>query len=321
MTGFFARMGERALGAEGGLRLRLPEPYEGTSEPRWGEVAGGAPAPLAEARVPVLSHRPESGPAQATYRRAASLPADGGRRTTTPARADRPEPAPAVASGEAVRSAVPTPTYADEPSEPRTAPAAPDTEPTHDAPVAGHRPMSPPPPDLLVPVDVSPGDVPAGHEAHERVGTSLAPDAPSEPPSPTMRPAAQKAGSPLDLAELLRRHVFPALAANGVLEPGEVPELVEPCSPSAPPAGRRTPAPGAVTVQPGVMSIRQSVAEAATSVGVPERVASPEVHVHIDRITVTRAAPPAPPPPAPAAPRHSSVSDHAAYLARRRERR
>jgi hypothetical protein len=53
----------------------------------------------------------------------------------------------------------------------------------------------------------------------------------------------------------------------------------------------------------------------AETAGPPAPGRPPEVHVHIDRVTVTRA--PTPPPPAP--PR--STVDHDAYLARRRERR
>ncbi|PPS67826.1 MULTISPECIES: hypothetical protein [Streptomyces] len=237
------------------------------------------------------------------------------------ARAARPEPASAMAPVEAVWAADPPPASSEDASGTPTTTAAPDSEPTRDTATADRRPTSPPPAGPLPPADLPSGHEPPGHGADEPVGASLAPDAPGEPPLHPDRPAARTTGTPLDLAELLRRHVFPALAAHGALEPGDVPELVEPASPSAPPTGRRTPAPGAVTVQPGVMSVRQPVAEAPRDTGAPERPVPSEVHVHIDRLTVTRTANPAPPPPPPAAPRRRSVSDHAAYLARRRERR
>ena len=46
----------------------------------------------------------------------------------------------------------------------------------------------------------------------------------------------------------------------------------------------------------------------------------PAVHLHIDRVVVTRAPPPAPPAPAPPPRAPRRTVDHAAYLARRRER-
>lgn len=76
-----------------------------------------------------------------------------------------------------------------------------------------------------------------------------------------------------------------------------------------------------MTVQPGVMSLRRPVTEAPASPRAQEGTTPADVHVHIDRITVTRAAPAAPAPAAPAAPRGRAVSEHSAYLARRRERR
>ncbi|MFZ3493222.1 hypothetical protein ACODT5_08320 [Streptomyces sp. 5.8] len=128
--------------------------------------------------------------------------------------------------------------------------------------------------------------------------------------------------APLDLAALLRLHVLPALAGHGVVEPGEVPVLVEPSSGHASARAASTPAAGTAAVRPGRMSVRQSGPGTAAESRLSGRGAPADVHVHIDRITVTRAAPAAPPPtPPPVAPRPRPGSDHAAYLARRKERR
>jgi hypothetical protein len=86
------------------------------------------------------------------------------------------------------------------------------------------------------------------------------------------------------------------------------------------------PAQGAATLRPGKFTV-----EAGHVTGLPSappdaalddplaRRPPPDVHVHIDRVVVTRApSPPAPPPPPPApAPRPASTVDHDDYLARR----
>lgn len=115
-------------------------------------------------------------------------------------------------------------------------------------------------------------------------------------------------GPDLDLAALLRDQVFAALVDRGAVPARERPVVVPP--------GKRATAP-----RPGTAAIR---AEGVSAGRGPNRSARDDtaaagpsnVHLHIDRVSVTRAAPPA---PAPAPATRPSV-DHAAYLARRRER-
>lgn len=82
----------------------------------------------------------------------------------------------------------------------------------------------------------------------------------------------------LDFATLLRDHVVPALVERGVVGPDEAP-VVEP-------ARRGGPAPGTFAVGTADVS-------GMSGAGDPDA-RTPEVHVHIERVTVTRA--PAPPP-------------------------
>jgi hypothetical protein len=115
-----------------------------------------------------------------------------------------------------------------------------------------------------------------------------------------------------DLAALLREHVMPALVERGVVSREERAVVAEPSN--AAPAPRNDPP------DPGTVTVRAT--PPAASEPAEERPAQPSeqaVHLHIDRVVVTRAPAPAPPPaPAPRPPRRTV--DHAAYLARRRER-
>jgi hypothetical protein len=114
----------------------------------------------------------------------------------------------------------------------------------------------------------------------------------------------------VDVAALLRDHVVPALADRGELDRGERPRIVRGR------AGRPVPPAGTIAVAPGRVDVRGTPLPPAGSGDAP---APPEVHVHIDRVVVTR-APAAPPAPPPAEPPPGVGADHAAYLARRRER-
>jgi hypothetical protein len=113
----------------------------------------------------------------------------------------------------------------------------------------------------------------------------------------------------VDVAALLRDHVVPALADRGDVDRGERPRIVaRRAELPAPPAGT-------IAVAPGRADVRRTAVPPASPGSAPAR---PEVHVHIDRVMVTRApAAPAPPPPEPPP---GAGADHAAYLARRRER-
>jgi len=119
-----------------------------------------------------------------------------------------------------------------------------------------------------------------------------------------------------DTATLLGEHVVPVLRAHGLIAPGERVDL---------PDGKRAeegnvrpmraPRPGAVAVRHG--SVHQGDAapgDPSTKVGGR----STEVHVHIDRVEVLRAAPAPPPLPAvgPAAPSRLDT-----YLEQRRTAR
>ncbi|GGR76816.1 hypothetical protein GCM10010169_21250 [Micromonospora fulviviridis] len=112
-----------------------------------------------------------------------------------------------------------------------------------------------------------------------------------------------------DLARLLRERLGPALTARRAVEPGERLVFVDRPAPAGAP-----PRPGTAEVRTG--PVRPAPATPPGTAGdAPPAV---DVHLHIDRVVVTRA--PTPPPPAPAPPAKSTV-DHAAYLARRREGR
>ncbi|MEO3807262.1 hypothetical protein [Nonomuraea sp. B1E8] len=115
------------------------------------------------------------------------------------------------------------------------------------------------------------------------------------------------------MARLLREHLGPELVARGVVEPGERLVFID------------RPKTSGAAPKPGTAEVRTSPVRPLTparSLGAPGAPVSPssagDVHLHIDRVVVTRA--PAPTPRAPA-PQPPSTVDHAAYLARRREAR
>jgi hypothetical protein len=117
-----------------------------------------------------------------------------------------------------------------------------------------------------------------------------------------------------ELAVLLREHVVPALVERRVVSREERVVVAEPSNAAPPP---RQAAPG-----PGTVSVRATPPAATPPEPAGQRPAhrsEPTVQLHIDRVVVTRAPAPTPPPaPVPRPPRRTV--DHAAYLARRRER-
>jgi hypothetical protein len=127
----------------------------------------------------------------------------------------------------------------------------------------------------------------------------------------------------LDLAALLREHLRPALVDRGLVTPDE--RLVVTEQPPAATGSRRRPLRrGTVEVVPGAVTTRlvtpafAGQQEQSTGTGAAESGPPGAVHLHIDRVVVTRAQDGTAPTP-PARPSRSTV-DHAGYLARRRER-
>jgi hypothetical protein len=180
-----------------------------------------------------------------------------------------------------------------------------------DEPPAVQEPAPAPPPAPVEAQRPGPQPAPPLRPAPERV--------PSPPPRRRRRRAAPapSATPTLDLAALLRDHVVPALVDRGALGRDERPIIAEPASAAT--ARRHEPP------RPGTVAVRATPATAAAAAGhepeeLPARDADPAVHLHIDQVLVTRAPPPAPPPPAPAPRAARRTVDHAAYLARRRER-
>jgi hypothetical protein len=107
--------------------------------------------------------------------------------------------------------------------------------------------------------------------------------------------------------------LVPALVDRGVVERDEKPVDAPAHGPVSPPAGK-------FMVQAGNVAALTPPPKA--EVDTPRASDAPaDVHVHIDRVVVTRApGPPPPPAPPPPTPPRSTV-DHEAYLARRREGR
>jgi hypothetical protein len=129
------------------------------------------------------------------------------------------------------------------------------------------------------------------------------------------RPTAAAAWQPPTTEELVREHVVPALVAAGALTGDEAVRVTAPVIGRERDGRSQQPSPGTALVTPG----RVRVAPPAVEVAPPAAALSPpEVHVHIDRVEVLRAAAPTPP-PQPAPPRRQTPRvDHAAYLERRR---
>lgn len=290
--GFFARLARQATGREPLVRLRAPQPFEAASLSWPADLPVEMPASWSgsAAPTPTPARAVPDGPA------VGSVPATG-RTAPVPvpvapdrSRADRtlpakpPEAAPAVADRIAARAEPAGPAH----REPDAPPAI--ADPSAADPPAATPPAPARPPDTARAAAVVPPAPPAPASAARR-------------PAPTPAPAAVP-----DLVRLLRERLGPALIARRAVEPGERLVFVDrPAKAGAPPR------PGTAEVRTG--PVRPA---SATPPGTAED-APPagDVHLHIDRVVVTRAPTP---PPAPAPPAKSTV-DHAAYLARRREGR
>ncbi|GHJ54717.1 hypothetical protein Nm8I071_40240 [Nonomuraea sp. TT08I-71] len=286
--GFFARLARQATGREPLVRLRAPQPFEAAFPDPPADVPVEVPAswPGSTPRTPAPSRgipdRPAAPPVPAALRTTSvpGAPADPDR-----SRTDREPPATAAEAAPDRAAA-------------RTAPIGPaDTEPDAAVPAITAPPAVTRPPDATPPPD-------AARPA------AVVPPAPPAPEPTARRPAPTpvRAAAP-DLARLLRERLGPALIARRAVEPGERLVFVD------------RPAPAGTPPRPGTAEVRTGPVRPvpAAPPGAAEEPPPPgDVHLHIDRVVVTRA--PSPPPPAPAPPARSTV-DHAAYLARRREGR
>lgn len=124
--------------------------------------------------------------------------------------------------------------------------------------------------------------------------------APASPPRTETQPD-------IDLPAMLREQVYAALAQRGDVSSRERPVTVPPGQRIAPPP------PGSVTLEAqGVSTTGRVAFDSAPDDTTPS--GPPTINLHIDRVSVTRAAPPPPPAARPARPR----VDHTAYLGRRR---
>lgn len=160
---------------------------------------------------------------------------------------------------------------------------------------------------------------PESHPASSSVESLLAwtephpsPDADRRSPAPVVEHAHDEGrNTPPDTEMLLRGHVIPELEARGLLAPGEDVDLSDQVDGTS--TRRPPPRPGRVSVRPGVARTGEpTTVDAHTT----------EVHVHIDRVEVVRAAPALAPTPAqqpsPAPPGGTRVPSRLdAYLERR----
>ncbi|MFG2168915.1 hypothetical protein [Micromonospora chersina] len=287
--GFFARLARQATGREPLVRLRAPQPFEAAVPDPLADVPVEVPASWSgsAARTPAPSRGipdlPAAPPGPTALR---TKPVPGTSAGPDRSRTDRkplataPEAAPDRAAG-------------------RTAPVGP-AGAERDAAVPT---TTTAPPAVTRPPDAEPPPEPT------RPGAAVPPAPPA--PAPAARRAAPtpvRAAVP-DLARLLRERLGPALVARRAVEPGERLVFVD------------RPAPAGTPPRPGTAEVRTGPIRPAPAVP-PGTVEDPppagDVHLHIDRVVVTRA--PSPPPPAPPPSARSTV-DHAAYLARRREGR
>lgn len=369
MSGFFARLGARATGADPGLRLRTPARFE-AGAPAWtpaparrtdspagyvpggwfeqlvesaaAEVGAGQPAPT----TPGFGRATVTGVSGADRDPARSAPHPPAR--TTAARS--PQAGTAAAGGTA-----PSRSDAGRPGQVRT-PALPEVTEAPTADGVERRFRHPEPPR---PAD-QPGHIPPDARRLDRnrssdSGGALGGSPPIIGATATGLPDGtpeQALDSPptitsADVADLVRRHVLPALRERGLARDGESFEIVTDAPPGGPDdqqsdrdAAARRPrstAPGRAPARIEVTTARISEPMGQQSntpppgpgrspaTGPRSAVPSPQVHVHIDRVVVARpssrderAARSAPvTPPAPARP----TRDHSAYLARRQEDR
>jgi hypothetical protein len=313
MTGFFARMGERAAGRAAVMRVRPPQPFEGArAVHRAAAVLDLEVRDLVDAAPGAAAGTP---PRPADWRAAAPVPPAGSRTAAPAAQPDRrPPTAPAAPTASAAPA---TPAAGPTPAEPAPAPVRP-------RPATG--PQEPPRAAPPVPRP-TPGPAADGAEPRPAIPSEPA-RAAVPPPSRPERPGVPELPA-VDLADLLRTHVLRALVARGLVGRGDRVEVTEAPRPSrgdqAPPVPKRPPRPGTVTV--AASPPRRTVGRGPGDPGARPRTAAagprapsgpPEVHVHIDRVVVARAPAARPAEPAPAQ-RSRPGADHDAYLARRRE--
>jgi hypothetical protein len=324
MTGFLDRLAARAQGERPLVRPRPRSRYES-----WPESIAPEVFPISARSPSPVRRTPDSASRQA--------PSDQPEPLTRPLRR------PTVAGTSQLRQAqakkepdqvrrkraTAQPTAAASPPSPDV--PAPGSEPVLDA-VFGQTPVNAPVPvRKLVPADPS---IPDPSTPVPAPGQPPLPGSPADPPLeaapiPEREPAQPWSveSKPPEVAlpepepepwpivpptqELLRDAVVPALTAAGVLE-REV--MIEHGSEQSDPVRVTNPRHTA----PDVL---RTVGEPRTTRALRAESGPPEVHVHIGRVEVVRAAPP-PVPPAPAPPRRPRPGpDHDAYLARRRENR
>ncbi len=347
MTGdFFERMAARATGQEQRLEVRRLHPFaEGTASPWAGVVEETAGETASNRRAPRPQDRPvgtasASGPAgDESPRRPAQMEPERSRVTARapepavvgeplpPAPPIRPSPAPLVEPphrgappeeparvvAETARRLSGLETARAEPEAerpdrtPTTAPRLPDPQP------AASRPPEPQPASLRPP--------PLQPVALRPVGSPPAAPGPAAP-APRARPTAglrplptgAPATPPVDVIALVRDHVVPALRRAGLLGHDEGPPSVirRAGTGPAPPSDRPAAEFGDVRVAPAPQPLPVDHGR--------RQPAAPPVTVHIGTITVTRPTAAAPPPAPAPSPRRRGDVDHAAYLARRRER-
>lgn len=342
MNGFFARMGDRAAGRPAALRVRPPQVFQAprAAPPARADAVGGPAGPADPFGLDVrtvldvagdLLPRPagRTGAARRPDRvvrppAAASPPTEApdARTAQAPGPAERhePTPTPAEPSGRDERKASSAATAAAAAAPPRGTGDASRRRPTS----AAHDP-TPVPPD-------------------GRAGRRAAPEPQGAPTltDVTRRPVELPTVTAPDLGDLLRRHVLPELVARGLAGPREHVEVVTDTADAgreAVPSTARRARPRAAAVvslsatPPNYTTITASGASgprrAATRRAAPPATdpppgahsTQPQVQVHIDRVVVTRPAPPARPAAPSPAPRNRPQPDHEGYLARRREGR
>ncbi|MFI6329645.1 hypothetical protein ACIBBG_15250 [Micromonospora chersina] len=290
--GFFARLARQATGREPLVRLRAPQPFEVALPELPAEVPVEAPASWPEPAAPVSTRAVPDRPAA---------------RSVTAAGRTGPVPAPVAPDQSRSRRS-----WSDRSRVDRTPPATP-SETAPDRAAARAKPAGPArrepngPAVTDRPAATPPVAAPPPEVARPDTVVPPAPPAPA-PAARRPAPGPVRAAAP-DLARLLRERLGPALVARRAVEPGERLVFVDRPAPAGTP-----PRPGAAEVRTGPIRPAPAVPPGAAEDPPP----AGDVHLHIDRVVVTRA--PSPPPPAPAPPARSTV-DHAAYLARRREGR
>ena len=337
MTSFFARMAERATGRAPVLRVRAPQPFEGLQPVRPSTGVGDPSSGAGDLGIlDVVSAALDAAPPRAgrparkrTGQKSAGSPAG---RDAAPRTASDERPAPV---------SPPKPPAGAERERPGTRP------PLERGTGRTPPPPAPPPPARTPGRETSSAD-PKPHTPARRptqpVQKAAAPPRLARQ-TPRDRPTPDVPEPPtVDLADLVRRHVLPALVTRGLLSSRdhvdvvtETPQLASDDRTNPRARVRPAGAPRSATVTVAASPARQAVDRPAAhpSAGQPDpqrRAAAaaaqppspsglPQVHVHIDRVVVARPAPaPRPVEPAPSQ-RPRPQADHDAYLARRRESR